>query len=148
MLKSVVMMTCCAMAMAAVSLSAQSGSMGKDKMDTGKMDKGKSATVMVTGCVADASGGHYMLNNAMMSGDMKGQMKEDMKPMSYALMGGNLKAHVGHKVEVTGTMAPDKMTKDGKMDKGMDKMDKDKMPGEMHSGINVKSVKMLSATCS
>ncbi len=149
MLKSVVMTTCCAMAMAVAGLSAQSGSMGKDKMDKGKMDKGtKSGTVMVTGCVADAPGGHYMLNNAMMSGDMKSKVKEDMKPMSYALMGGNLKAHVGHKVEVTGTMAPDKMMKDGKMEKGMDKMDKDKMSGEMHSGINVKSVKMLSAACS
>ena len=101
---------------------------------------------MVTGCVADGSGGHYMLNNAMMAGDMKGQMKEDMKPMSYALTGGNLKAHIGHKVEVTGTMAPDRMTKEGKMDK-MDKMDKDRMAGEMH-GINVKSVKMISASCS
>jgi hypothetical protein len=145
MLKSAVTMTCCAMAMAVASLSAQSGSM--DKMDKGQMDKGmKSGTVMVTGCVADGSGGHYMLNNAMMAGDMKGQMKEDMKPMSYALTGGNLKAHVGHKVEVTGTMAPDRMTKEGKMDK-MDKMDKDKMAGEMH-GINVKSVKMISASCS
>ena len=147
MLKSVVTMTCCAMAMAVASLSAQSGSMDKDKMDKGKMDKGmKSGTVMVTGCVADGSGGHYMLNNAVMAGDMKGQMKEDMKPMSYALMGGNLKAHVGHKVQVTGTMPPGRMTKDSKMDK-MDKMDKDKMAGEMH-GINVKSVKMISASCS
>jgi hypothetical protein len=150
MMKSVVTMTCCAIALAVAGLWAQSGTMDKDKMDKGKMDKGmKSGTIMVTGCVADGSGGHYMLNNAMMAGDMKGQMKEDMKPMSYDLMGGNLKAHVGHKVEVTGTMASDKMMKDGKMDKGkMDKMDKDKMAGEMHGGINVKSVKMLSATCS
>ena len=88
-----------------------------------------------------------MLNNAMKAGDMKAQMKDEMKPMSYELMGGNLKPHVGHKVEVTGTMASeksDKMMKDSKMDK----MDKDKMAGDMHGAINVKSVKMISATCS
>ena len=150
MMKSVVTMTCCAMAIAVAGLSAQSGTMGKEKMDKDKMDKRmKGGMVMATGCVADGSGGHYMLNNATMAGDMKGQMKDEMKPMSYELTGDNLKPHVGHKVEVTGTMASNKMMRDGKMDKEkMDKMDKDKMAGEMHGGINVKSVKMISASCS
>jgi hypothetical protein len=67
--------------------------------------------------------------------------------ISYELVGGtNLKAHVGHKVEVTGTMA--------KMDAGaMAKtgtMAKDKMPSDQDMQsmkLNVASVKMVSATC-
>ena len=54
MMKNVVTMACCAMAMAVVGLSAQSGTMDKDKMAKDKMDKGmKSGAVTVTGCVAD-----------------------------------------------------------------------------------------------
>lgn len=143
-MKRVMTAACCAMTLSVAALSAQSGTMDKDKMGKGM----KGGTVMMTGCVADGTGGHYMLNNAMMADNMKGQMKDDMKPMSYNLMGGDLKAHVGHKVEVTGTMAPDKMMKDGKMDKmGKGTMDKDKMSGDAHGAITVKSVKMISATC-
>lgn len=97
-------------------------------------------SMSVTGCVAEHDG-HYMLNNAMMAG----AMKDDMKPISYALTGGDLKAHVGHKVEVTGMM-------DSKMDK--DKMDKAKMMdkdhatmSDMRGTLDVKSVKMMSMTC-
>jgi hypothetical protein len=107
-----------------------------DKMD--KMDKGmKSMTV--TGCVAEKDG-HYMLNNAMMAGDSKA--------MTYDLTGGELKAHVGHKVEVTGSTDAKMMDK-GKMDKmDKDKMSKDKMGmSDAHGTLQVKSVKMVSATC-
>lgn len=136
----------CACVLGAAALSAQADKK-MDKMD--KMDKNmKSMTV--TGCVAEKDG-HYMLNNAM-SGDSKA--------MTYDLMGGDLKAHVGHKVEVTGShdskMAKDRMSKD-KMSKDKmsndkmsnDKMmDKDKMGmSESHETLNVKSVKMISTTC-
>ena len=128
---------CCACVLGAAGVSAQA-----DK----KMDKGmKSMTV--TGCVAEKDG-HYMLNNAMMAGDTKAE--------SYGLMGGELKAHVGHKVEVTGS-TDGKMMDKGKMDKGKmdkDKMSKDKMMehdkmgmSEMHAALHVKSVKMIAATC-
>ena len=135
-MKKLVTAVCCACVVGAAGLSAaQADKMGK--MD--KMEKGmKSMTV--TGCVAEGTGGHYMLNNAMMPG-MKGDAK------SYDLMGGDLKAHVGHKVEVTGSMDGKKMDKDkmGKMEK--DKMDKDKMGMAKHDVLNVKSVKMLASTC-
>ena len=116
-----------------------------DKMDKDKMGKDKmSKPMMVTGCVAAGSeSGHYMLTNGMMAGDTTGK--------SYDLMGGELKAHVGHKVEVTGTMddgkmmGKDKMMSKGKMDK--DKMDKDKMAMSDHMALKVKSVKMIAATC-
>jgi len=66
-------------------------------------------------------------------------------------MGGDLKAHVSHKVEITGTMddgkMKDKMMSKDKMDK--DKMSKDKMgKGETHGALHVTSVKMIAATCS
>ena len=66
--------------------------------------------------------------------------------MAYDLMGGELKAHVGHKVEVTGSADAKKMDKD-KMSK--DKMmEKDKMGmSEAHGTLHVQSVKMIAATC-
>jgi hypothetical protein len=88
-----------------------------------------------------------MLNNAVTAGDSKA--------MTYDLTGGDLKAHLGHKIEVTGS-ADGKMVDKGKMDK-MEKdkmsndkmMDKDKMGmSDMHGTLQVKSVKMISATCS
>jgi hypothetical protein len=91
-----------------------------------KMDKGmKSMTV--TGCIVEKDG-HDMLNSAMMAGDSK--------TMTYDLTGGDLMEQVGHKVEVMGST-------DGTM------MDKDKMRiSDMHGTTQVKSVKMISETCS
>ena len=126
---------------------------------TMKMDHDMSKEMKVTGCVAESSDmGHFMLNNAMMSdmksGDMKSgdtmkghDMKSMDKPMSYTLMGGEMKPHVGHKVEVTGTMGAGKM-------QGKDTPTPDAMPKEsnamnmadMHT-LNVKSVKMISPNC-
>ncbi|MEO6223667.1 MAG: hypothetical protein ABIP90_10470 [Vicinamibacterales bacterium] len=124
------------------------------------MPKEKMAEEMkVTGCLAQSADmGHFMLNSAMMSDSkmatpktapaMKDGMKDDMKPMSYMLTGEGLKAHLGHKVEVTGMMVPDTMAKktmpkDTTMAK--DTMSKDDMA--TMGTLNVKSVKMLSATC-
>ena len=135
-MKRLMTAVCCACVLGAAGLSAAQADKKMDKMDKGM----KSMTV--TGCVAEKDG-HYMLNNAMMAGDSKA--------MTYDLTGGELKAHVGHKVEVTGSTDPKAMDK-GKMDK--DKMSKDKMMdkdkmgmSDMHGTLNVKSVKMISATC-
>lgn len=133
------------------------------QMDQAKMDKGKMAAdapMMVTGCIAQGTDmDHFTLTNAMMSNmakmDSGAAVKSDAaKPamMTYELDGGtNLKAHLGHKVEVTGTMdkkammSHDTMAKPGAMgekDK-MGSMDKDKMAGK----IKVTAVKMVSASC-
>jgi len=102
-----------------------------------------------------------MLTNAMMMGDMmnkammdKDKMKEPGMTvgymMSYELVGGDLKAHMGHKVEVTGTMSKMDMDRMGKMDK-MTRMERDKMISEKDMKLmrlNVKSIKMVSANCS
>ena len=130
----------CLMGAAAAAQTASTDKMDKDKMAKDKMSK----PMMVTGCVAAGSmADHYMLANGMMAGDTTGK--------SYDLMGGDLKAHVGHKVEITGTMddakmmGKDKMSKD-KMDK--DKMSKDKMGmADAHAALHVKSIKMIAATC-
>ena len=81
--------------------------------------------------------------NAMTAGDKKAMTAGDAKAISYHLEGGDLKAHVGHKVSVTGSMGP----KMGTMGKG-EMMDKDKMGTTgAHGTLNVKSVKMISPTC-
>lgn len=104
------------------------------------MDKPMAKEMKVTGCVAaGADADHFMLNDATMGGDKA--MKADMKPMSYALMGGNLKPHVGHKVEVTGTIS-----KTGHMDK--DKMSPMAESAPKAATLKVKTVKMLASTCS
>ncbi len=131
---------CLAAACSVVAVMAQS-SMDKDAMkDHDKMMKG---TVMVTGCVGDKdSMGHYMLNNAMMPSmpSMPDMTTNSAAPMmSYMLSGGDLKPHVGHKVEVTGTMEKAKAAK---------KMDAKMADGKMMSDtLKVKSVKMLAASC-
>jgi len=80
--------------------------------------------------------------------------------MSYELWGGSdLKMHVGHKVEVSGTVdkaAMDQMhkTKNKMGDKPametMDTMDKDKkaMGHDMPMKLKVTSVKMIAESCS
>jgi len=122
-----------------IALSAQSGMADKPKDD--KMAK-DAKTVAVTGCVAEADG-HFMLNNATWEGTAK--------PATVALSGGTLKPHVGHKVEVTGTM---KAMDTGAMNKdatakpdamaGYD-MKKD---AAMAGTLTVKDLKMIAATCS
>lgn len=118
-------------------IAAQSGgAMADDKMAK------QSPTVTVTGCVAEGTmADHYMLNNAMVStgGMMKNDAMSADHPASFALSGGDLKPHVGHKVEVTGTISKSHM-------------DKDKMSPMAESApkaatLKVKTVKMLSATC-
>jgi hypothetical protein len=146
-----------------IAVAAQGGmaaDQSKDKM--GAKDAGKSVTL--TGCVAE-SAGHFMLTNATM-GDQAGAA------MSYGLTGENLKPHVGHKVTVTGMMSP-KMGMEGSSKgsmgtdsaMGKDKMGKDHsakdstskdtmahggMKGDMKmsGAVVVKSLKMVSATCS
>jgi hypothetical protein len=143
-------------------VSAQSGSMAKDQIDSRDMKDGQ---VTVSGCVTAAmDAGKYMLSNAKMmshgtmSKDKMGKEMDKhkmMKPtmagghtMSYELVGGSgLKEHVGHQVEVMGSLSRSDMDRMSKMDK----MEKEKMMADKDvkaMKLNVKSVKMTSATCS
>jgi hypothetical protein len=147
--------------MCSAALMAQS-SMDKNQMDKDKMMKG---TVMVTGCVAQGDDmNHFKLTNPTMSsmpmgtaGATEPAMKTDtgaptLMTKWYELDGGDLKAHLGHKVEVSGTMDKKGMMDHDKMAKSGTMGDKDKMDPMAHKDmmagkIKVKSVKMLADTC-
>lgn len=101
----------------------------------------------ITGCVAQ-SGALYRLDHAIVATDPDvdtqnrpgTEANATPKIMSYTLVGGDLKAHLGHKVEVTGTISSDTTSKQTAEVKGV--------PGMTLAGtLNVKSVKMVSETC-
>ena len=113
-----------------------------------------SIRVKVIGRVAEGSdAGHYRLTNAFLSGDdiastagtagKAGSGKDvsfENSP-SFDLIGGRLKAHVGHKVEVIG------ITSDTKLD------NRDSFSSTIGSSthetatLTVSSLKMMAATC-
>ena len=101
----------------------------------------------ITGCVAQ-SGAVYKLDHAIVATDQDvdtqhrpaTEASPTPKMMSYALVGSDLKAHVGHKVEVTGTISTDKPSKAAAEIK--------ESPGAKLVGtLNVKSFKMVANTC-
>jgi hypothetical protein len=110
-------------------------------------DKDSMKPMTITGCVAQ-SGALYRLDHAMVATDPDvdtqnrpaTEASATPKMMSYGLIGADVKAHLGHKVEVTGTMSSDKTSKDTAEIK--------EVPGMKLVGtLNVKSVKMVSNTC-
>jgi hypothetical protein len=110
-------------------------------------DKNSIKPSTITGCVAQ-SGALYRLDHAIVGTDPdvdtqnrpSTEASPTPKMMSYTLMGADLKAHLGHKVEVTGTISSDKASKDTAATTGI--------PGMKLMGtLNVKSVKMVSETC-
>lgn len=148
---------CCALACSVAALAqtypaapAEKGQMDKDKKD---------GTVIVTGCVAQGdTEGQFKLTNAVKA-DPK-MSSETAKPagtsgatsgaamtMSYDVVGGDeLKAHLGHKIEATGTT--DTMPKTDTMPDTA-KPEKDAAAHkDMKAGkLTLKSFKMLSAVC-
>ncbi|MCA1559078.1 MAG: hypothetical protein LC804_01995 [Acidobacteria bacterium] len=127
------------------------------------------STVTVTGCVADKNpAGQFLLTNAIKSDataiakdtaatppptaatGTTGTTTSIPRPMSYELWGGeNLQAHLGHKVEITGTMDKAEFDRIGKPE------DKKHETGAMATSekdvkglkLKVTSVKMISAVC-
>ena len=109
--------------------------------DTGKT--AKSGTLVVIGCVArspDAKS--YVLNEAIMaprpvdknaSEHPTAAPSGDKTVLSYMLEGGEMKNHVGHKVEISGIkIAENTMAMDHK---------------DVGGTLRVKAVKMISASC-
>ena len=143
-MKRLMMVLCCVCTVVAVSAAQTppTEKPDKEKMDTAA----KKGSVTLTGCVAAGTEpGHFMLNDATKEGEPAGA-----PAASYALMGGDLKPHVGHKVAVTGTMdAKSAMGKSGMAKDTMPKetMGKDTMAKDKAMTVNVKSVKMIAATC-
>ena len=110
-------------------------------------------SVTVTGCVAPGTGaGQFILTNAVSMPSVADKAKpvaekDKMPPgrtMTYMLVGGtDLKAHVGHKVEVTGMHV-----KPGVPPSSSAKPDPGAGASKDTGGtLTVASVKMVSTTC-
>lgn len=119
--------------------------------------KGQGGNITLTGCVAAGpSADQFLLTNAVRSGPASKKEVAQEKaavgdkgmahPMSYTLMATadvNLKAHMGHKVEVMGThdsASPGQQKAQAK---------KEGTPSTPMGGgtVKVASLKMVSATC-
>ena len=124
-----------------IAVAAQGGAADPAKDKGEKTAKDADKAVTLTGCVAE-SGGHFMLNNATMEGGAA--------PASYALSGGTLKPHVGHKVTITGAMKPAATAgKDDSMKKdSMAKTDAKKEDMPSAGSVSVKELKMVAPSCS
>jgi hypothetical protein len=114
----------------------------------------QSIRVKVIGCVADdAKAGRYALTGAFLSGDdippavgtagKRGSGKDLSfeNSLSYDLIGGRLKAHVGHEVEIIGITSDARLNnRDARSSAiGSSKQDRTR--------LTVESVKMLAPTC-
>jgi len=118
----------------------------------------KADTVTVTGCVADkdAASGHFILNDATTSsaGAAAGAGATGTSgttASSFELQGGgDLKAHVGHKVEITGTVEEAKAGTSGANPPSANPPAGNPPASAMSSPksiLKVKNVKMVSETC-
>jgi len=111
-----------------------------------------STSVTMTGCVTKAGGEHFRLTNAKPATSDVAQPAGTTgaptldapssmdRPTSYAITGKDLKDHVGHQVELTGTTAP-------AHDTGVAKPASTPVIGTTPT-IDVTSIKMISARCS
>ena len=122
-------------------MAAQGGAADQAKDKGEKTAKDADKAVTLTGCVAE-SGGQFMLNNATMEGGAAA-------PASYALSGGTLKPHVGHKVTITGAIKPAATAgKDSTKKDSMAKSDAKKEDMASAGTVSVKELKMVAPSCS
>jgi hypothetical protein len=114
----------------------------------------QSIKVKVIGCVAGGSeAGHYRLTNASLSGDDvpstvgtvgtagAGQDVSFENSPSFDLIGRDLKAHMGHKVEVIGITSDTKLNKSDSFRSAIGSSTQEK------ATLTVSSVKMIAAKC-
>jgi hypothetical protein len=110
--------------------------------------------VKVIGCVAAGSeAGHYRLTNVFLSGDHipstawtagtigSGQDLSFENSPVFDLIGGDLKPHMGHKVEVIGITTDTKLNKSASFRSAIGSSTQEK------ATLTVSSVKMIAATC-
>ena len=114
----------------------------------------QSIRVKVIGCVASGSeAGHYRLTNSFLSGDDvpstvgtvgtagSGQDVSFENSPSFDLIGRDLKAHMGHKVEVIGITSDTKLNKSDSVRSAIGSSSQEK------ATLMVSSVKMIAAKC-
>jgi hypothetical protein len=134
----------------AAALSAQAPS------SNGKVDREavQSIRVKVIGCVeGDAEADRYILTGAFLSGDdtpstvgtagKRGSGKDLSfeNSLSYDLIGGRLKAHVGHEVEIIGITSDARLTNRDALSSAIGSSKHEK------TTLTVDSVKMLAVKC-
>ena len=133
---TVVLSVICGAALATAQ--SRSTELEKDARNTTKAD-----TVIVTGCVAQsADGKRYLLDEAIMAprpidnkvdGRPVAVPSGDKMVMTYVLEGGNIKRHLGQKVEISASViAENTMAMDHK---------------DVGGTLKVKAVKMIAASC-
>ena len=137
-----------AMMFAAATMAAQDAA---DK-SADKMDKKEQS---VTGCVqAGSAAGTYMLTNAMpatgdkMATDTMSASKADMGSVTLTGTDVDLAPHVGHKVTVTGSMMGKMKHGDMSADKPADAAKSAESAAATGPSLKVKSLTMVSSTCS
>ena len=147
-MKKLLMVVLLASFVGAVAAQAGQQNMPANKGQKPATDKDSMKPSTITGCVAQ-SGALYRLDHAIVGTDSdvdtQNRPSTEASPtpkmmLSYTVMGADLKAHLGHKVEVTGTISTEKTSKDTAAAKGVPGM---KLVGT----LNVKSVKMVSEAC-
>jgi hypothetical protein len=101
----------------------------------GQKKKGGGASHSMTGCLKKGEGNMFTLTN------VEGQGPKTVEIVDAA-PAANLSAHVGHKIEITGTAVGAKAAAKAEGAKGKEKKEE---RGEHH--MHVQSVKMIAATC-
>jgi hypothetical protein len=114
----------------------------------------QSIRITVIGCVAGGSeAGHYRLTHAVLSGDDipstagtggkvgSGKDVSFENSPSFELIGGRLKAHVGHKVEVIGITSDTKLNNSDSFSSAIGSSTHEK------ATLTVSSVKMIAEKC-
>ena len=139
-----------------VALSAQAVSADKNQAAQASVN----SPVTVTGCVAKGDeAGLYVLTNAVTApvtapsatGTTATPPIGNTAPVaatSYGLKGDNLEAHVGHKVEVTGTALQEATSTTGIAPSKDAPSPTSAASTSAKPTLDVKSVKMISTTCS
>jgi len=134
----------------AVALAAQAPS-SNDKADQKTI---QSIRIRVIGCVVGGEAGRYRLTNAVLSGDDvpstagtvgkvgSGKDVSFEDSPSFELIGGRLKAHVGHKVEVIGITSDTKLNNSDSFNSAIGSSAHEK------ATLTVSAVKMIAAKCS
>jgi hypothetical protein len=122
---------------------------------SGKADQKtiQSIRIRVIGCVVGGEAGHYRLTNAVLSGDDvpstagtvgkvgSGKDVSFEDSPSFELIGGRLKAHVGHKVEVIGITSDTKLNNSDSFNSAIGSSAHEK------ATLTVSAVKMIAAKC-
>jgi hypothetical protein len=120
------------------------------QQSTPKSSKKSADAVTIKGCVAESMG-RYMLTQALLvkpeptpvvSAAAEPAQKARADDQTYELIGAQVKAHAGHRVEIVGTMPPG-----GSSGNAPASADPSRTAHPIAGTVTVKTVTMISSTC-